>query len=180
MYGSKEVIILKKNKFALIICMIFAILGVGILIYGTFYAFLTTMFGKRMDSNKIINTFTSNEELFKEVIEELNEEKNIRIEKNIDKVSYLIQRFDNGYKKPIKIDDEDKNYDNYKLSIKLMEQFQLKVIHKNNNNVEFEFSSMFGLGQYVVYINDMKEYRKNNSIIKIGKIKKNWYYVEVE
>lgn len=171
---------MKKNKKALIICIILAILGVGILLCGTFYAFLTTMFGKRIDSNKIINTFTSNEEIFKEVIEELNEEKNIEIEKNIDKVSYLIQKFDNAYENPIKIDDEDKAYINYSNSIKLMKQFQLRVIRKNDNNVEFEFNSMFGLGQYVVYINDIKEYKRNNSIIKIKKLKKNWYYVEVE
>lgn len=148
---------MKENKIALIICIILAILGVGILLCGTFDVFLTCMFGKRIDNNKIINTFTSNEEIFKEVIEELNEEKNIEIEKNIDRVSYLIKKFDNEYENPIKIDDEDKNYINYSNSTKLMKQFQLRVIRKNDSNVEFEFNSMFRLGQYVTYINDMKK-----------------------
>lgn len=170
----------KKNKFVLIIPIFIALLAIGVLLFGTSYTFLTTMFGKHMDRNKIINTFISNEEIFKEVIEELNEEKNIEIKESIDTVSYLIKKFDNGYEHPIKIDDEHKNYNNYKISTKLMKQFQLIVIRKNSGNVKFGFNSMIGLGQYIVYVNDMEHYKEENSIIKIKKIKNDWYYVEVE
>lgn len=164
----------KKFNFGIIII---SVILVCVLLYLLISAVFTIIYGRKIDGNKFIKLFNSNQVIFEDVIEEIESIETIYIRKQHNS-SYEVY-IDNNTK-IIDIKKDENDYLNYKRSIDIMEKLDISYISKNYNNISFTMNSMFGLGQQIVYISDMEKYKYGNSISFVKKIENNWYYIETK
>jgi hypothetical protein len=131
-------------------------------------------FGKKIDSNDIIEKFLYNYDSFEKVFDELSSEEYIIIKQDNGLISINIYS-ENNY---IKIDKSE--FYKYETTIDLMKNLNIKDITKKGDNVSFLFNSMINYGQYIVKIGDEESYHKNYIVTNIKAIKEQWYYVETK
>lgn len=152
--------------------MIFTILIIGgIMIHLTF----NTLFDKPVNSNKIIKKFQNNEQLFEEVLKELSEINHIHIDqqRNGNISIFIYENIDN--KKNVKEVEQGEFY-KYEKTIYIMEKLKIRHVWKEENII----FSVTIFGQDIVKMNNEEQYRWENNIKEIIRIKNNWYYVKTK
>lgn len=127
--------------------------------------------------NDVINVFHNNEIMFDNVINELNDTEIVVVKKDFLIYQLTIYNFKN-YK--YIFDYKNEKYNKYRKTFDIINKLNVQSVSKYDNNTAFWFDSIVNPGMLIAYINDMKEYKRKNSIIKIKRLKKNWYYVEVD
>ena len=160
-----------KFKF-LFMCSLILIIYL-IFIFGVFKHVLTFFWGEKEDYYVIMEQFENNKEIFEKSLNELLKiKKEIRVE--IEKEKILVFEYDNNFKTEV-LDEELYKYEN---TINLLKTFDVKDIHKYDNNVVYLFNSQILSGQYIAKIYDENQIKHFYNIEKIINLENDWYYFE--
>lgn len=144
-----------------------------IFIFGVFKHVLTFFWGEKEDYYVIMEQFENNKEIFEKSLNELLKiKKEIRVE--IEKEKILVFEYDNNFKTEV-LDEELYKYEN---TINLLKTFDVKDIHKYDNNVVYLFNSQILSGQYIAKIYDENQIKHFYNIEKIINLENDWYYFE--
>ncbi len=155
-----------KLKYIIYIIIILLILGL-----------LISIPKKIIYENDVINIFHNNEIMFANVTNKLNDTEIVVVDKEFLIYRLTIDNFKN-YK--YIFDYKNEKYNKYREIFDVMNKLNVQSVSKYDNNTEFWFDSIVRPGMLIAYINDMEQYKKDHSIIKIKKLKQYWYYVEVD
>ena len=134
---------------------------------------------------KIIKKYDNNEDAFIDSINEiLSEESNMYF--NVTNSGVIIEicvKDDNVASGVSYIKLDEKNYNKYNKTLKLMNKLKIKRIIKDIDYIGYNFGSPYGNGQWIMYTNDINKYileqiSNGYEFHRFERIKKNWYFIE--